>query len=58
MINLALSVTGQTAVHYLGHSQGTTAFFVMTSILTEMNAKVLTMHALGNLRYIDSKGRS
>lgn len=47
MIDFVLLNTGEKDLHYIGHSQGTTAFFVMTSLRKEMNAKIRTMHALG-----------
>lgn len=47
MINFALSKSGQKDLHYIGHSQGTTSFFVMASLRTEMNSKIRTMHAFG-----------
>ena len=47
MIDFALAKTGQKDLHYIGHSQGTTAFFVMASLRKEMNAKIRTMHAFG-----------
>lgn len=47
MIDFVLMKTNQTSLHYVGHSQGTTSFFVMASIHPEMNAKIKTMHALG-----------
>lgn len=50
MIDYALLRTGQSDLHYIGHSQGTTAFFVMCSLRKEMNAKIRTMHAFGKLK--------
>lgn len=50
MIDFVLLNTGQKDLHYIGHSQGTTSFFVMASLRTEMNAKIRTMHAFGELR--------
>lgn len=47
MIDYALYQTGQRDLHYIGHSQGTTSFFVMASIRTDMNSKIRTMHAFG-----------
>lgn len=47
MIDFVLLNTGEKDLHYIGHSQGTTSFFVMTSLRKEMNAKIRTMHALG-----------
>jgi lysosomal acid lipase/cholesteryl ester hydrolase len=47
MIDFALLKSGQKDLHYIGHSQGTTSFFVMASLRAEMNAKIRTMHAFG-----------
>ena len=47
MIDYALWESGQRTLDYIGHSQGTTAFFVMASERKEMNAKIRTMHAFG-----------
>lgn len=46
MIDFVLMKTNQTDLHYIGHSQGTTSFFVMGSVHPDMNAKIRTMHAL------------
>jgi lysosomal acid lipase/cholesteryl ester hydrolase len=40
MIDYVLDLTGQENLFYFGHSQGTTAFFVMTSERPEYNAKI------------------
>lgn len=50
MIDFALWHTGQRDLHYIGHSQGTTSFFVMASERKEMNAKIRTMHAFGEFK--------
>ncbi|XP_013172126.1 PREDICTED: lipase 3-like [Papilio xuthus] len=52
MINYALNHTGQKKLHYVGHSQGTTAFFVMGSLKPEFNNKILSMHAFGPVAYM------
>lgn len=46
MIDYVLIATGQKQLFYIGHSQGTTAFFVMCSERPEYNAKIKMMHAL------------
>lgn len=53
MIDYILSVTGQKTLHYIGHSQGTTAFFVMCAEKPEYNAKIRLMHALAPVAYMD-----
>ncbi|XP_067629584.1 lipase 3-like [Eurosta solidaginis] len=45
-IDYVLHRTGEKAIHYVGHSQGSTAYFVMLSIRPEYNAKIKTGHAL------------
>jgi len=45
-IDYILDLTGQQALHYVGHSQGCTAFFVMGSYRPEYNAKIKTAHML------------
>ncbi|GBP41027.1 Lipase 3 [Eumeta japonica] len=52
MIDYALAHTGQTRLHYIGHSQGTTSFFVMTSLRPEYNAKITSMHAFAPVAYM------
>lgn len=45
-IDYVLNETGETKVHYIGHSQGTTAFFIMASEKPEYQNKIQTMHAM------------
>ncbi|CAO1318168.1 unnamed protein product [Diamesa serratosioi] len=52
MIDFVLLNTGEKDLHYVGHSQGTTSFFVMTSLRKEMNAKIRTMHALAPVAFM------
>lgn len=51
-IDYVLNVTGEKQIHYIGHSQGTTAFFVMASELPEYNDKILSMNALAPAAYM------
>ncbi|XP_062142725.1 LOW QUALITY PROTEIN: lipase 3 [Drosophila sulfurigaster albostrigata] len=46
MIDYILELTGEKALHYVGHSQGCTTFFVMASFRPEYNAKIKTAHML------------
>lgn len=39
-IDYILEETNQSNVYYVGHSQGTTIMFVLTSMLPEFNAKI------------------
>ncbi|XP_055551550.1 lipase 3-like [Wyeomyia smithii] len=56
MIDTALAKAQIETLHYIGHSQGTTAFFVMASLRPEYNQKIRTMQAfspvafMGNLK--------
>ncbi|XP_013190840.2 lipase 3 [Amyelois transitella] len=52
MIDYALKVSGRERLHYIGHSQGTTAFFVMGSLRPDYNAKIISMHALAPVAYM------
>lgn len=52
MIDYALNVSGHERLHYVGHSQGTTSFFVMTSLRPEYNSKIISMHALAPVAYM------
>lgn len=54
MIDYALASTGQSALHYIGHSQGTTSFFVMGSERPEYNAKIRSMHALAPVAFMSN----
>lgn len=45
-IDYILEKTGQKALYFVGHSQGTTAFFVMLSVLPEYNAKIRSFHGI------------
>lgn len=54
MINYALEKTGKTKLHYVGHSQGTTAFFVMGSLRPDMMPKIITMHALAPVGFMSN----
>lgn len=52
MIDYVLKKTGQKTLHYVGHSQGTTAFFVMASMKPEYNSKILSMQALAPIAFM------
>lgn len=45
-IDYILQQTGQKKIHYVGHSQGCTVFFVMASELPSYNNKIKSMYAL------------
>lgn len=52
MIDYALANTGKSRLHYIGHSQGTTSFYVMTTLRPEYNDKIIGMHALAPVAYM------
>ncbi|XP_022124722.2 lipase 3 [Pieris rapae] len=52
MIDHALETTGRSRLHYIGFSQGTTAFFVLASLKPEYNDKIISMHALAPVAYM------
>ncbi|XP_075979114.1 lipase 3-like [Anticarsia gemmatalis] len=52
MIDFALNKSSKDKLHYIGHSQGSTAFFVMTSLLPAYNDKITSMHALAPVAYM------
>lgn len=52
MIDYIIDTTEFEQLHYVGHSQGTTAFFVMASERPEYNDKVIMMHALAPIAFM------
>ncbi|XP_013198804.2 lipase 3 [Amyelois transitella] len=52
MIDYVLNYTSQKSLKYVGHSQGTTSFFVMSSERPEYNDKVGLMVALSPVAYM------
>lgn len=44
--------TQQQRMHYIGHSQGTSAFFAMTSERPEYNDKIISMNALAPIAFM------
>lgn len=52
MIDYVLNTTGRTQLKYIGHSQGTTAFFVMCSERPEYNEKISLMVALSAVAWM------
>ncbi|KAM0735585.1 Lipase 3 [Formica fusca] len=51
MIDYILETTGQEKLFYLGHSQGTTSFFVMATELPEYQDKIKAMFAMAPIAY-------
>ncbi|CAH0713078.1 unnamed protein product, partial [Brenthis ino] len=52
MIDYALGVSNSSTLKYIGHSQGSTAFFVMASEREEYNKKVTLMVALSPVAFM------
>lgn len=54
MIDYVLSLnTDFKKIHYIGHSQGTTVFYVMASRRPEYNEKILLMNSLAPVAFMD-----
>lgn len=51
-IDYILEKTNYSRCHYIGHSQGTTAFFVMMSELPHYNEKIALMTALAPIVFM------
>lgn len=54
MIDYVLAKTGQKKLHYIGHSQGTTTFLVMTSKKTDYNDKIRSAHLMAPIAYMSN----
>ncbi|KAL4715160.1 hypothetical protein ACJJTC_012207 [Scirpophaga incertulas] len=52
MVDYVIKETGAPKIHYIGFSQGTTAFWVMTSMRPEYNDKIIAMQALAPVAYL------
>lgn len=52
MIDYILQATNEKQLHYVGHSQGTTVFFVMLSEKPNYNDKIKSAHLLGPAAYM------
>nr|CAD7579268.1 unnamed protein product [Timema californicum] len=52
MIDHIRSQTGQDKIYYIGHSMGTTGFFVMGSMRPEYNDKIRAMFSLAPIAYM------
>lgn len=54
MIDYVTSVTGEQRMHYVGHSQGTTSFFVMASMRPTYNDRIISMNALAPVAFMSN----
>lgn len=52
IIDYITEITGQNRMHYIGHSQGSTSFFVLMSERQEYNARIISMNALAPIAYL------
>lgn len=52
MIDYVIRETGVKKIQYVAFSQGTTAFWVMTSTRPEYNDKIIAMQALAPVAYV------
>lgn len=52
MIDYVIAQTGQPRIQYIGHSQGTTVFWVMCHLRPEYNSKILAMHAMAGAAWM------
>ncbi|XP_061401977.1 lipase 3-like [Musca vetustissima] len=53
MIDYIIEQTGQPKIHYAGHSQGTTVYFVMMSERKEYNEKIKSAHMLAPCAFFE-----
>ncbi|XP_072396914.1 lipase 3-like [Diabrotica undecimpunctata] len=53
MIDFILEKTGMTRLYHIGHSQGTTSFYVMASMRPEYNAKIIHHISLAPIAYMN-----
>lgn len=54
MIDFVLKSSNQEKMYYVGHSQGTTAFFALASSRPEYNNKIIMMYALSPMVYMSN----
>nr|CAD7204041.1 unnamed protein product [Timema douglasi] len=54
MIDYVLSRTGQSNLYYIGHSMGTTMFYVMASMRPEYNAKIRAQFSLAPVAFMSN----
>ncbi|XP_073958285.1 lipase 3-like [Choristoneura fumiferana] len=54
MIDYALAKTGESKLHYIGHSQGGTSFLVLNSMKPEYNEKFWSAHLLAGVGYMSN----
>lgn len=52
MIDYVIDATGQPQIQYIGHSQGTTTFWVMCHHRPDYNSKISAMHAMAGAAWM------
>ena len=52
MIDYILNATGEQKMYYIGHSMGTTMFFVLMSERPQYNSKILAMFSLAPVAFL------
>lgn len=58
IIDLITETTGQEKIHYIGHSQGGTAFLVLNSLRPEYNDKFISFQGLAPACYFENNENS
>ncbi|KAJ8985389.1 hypothetical protein NQ317_007546 [Molorchus minor] len=54
MIDYILEETGSEQIHYVGHSQGTTSFYVMASTKPDYNDKIISSVSLAPIGFMEN----
>ena len=54
VIDYILQTTGADQIFYVGHSQGTTMFYVLCSELPEYNSKIRAMFSLAPIAFLEN----
>jgi len=52
VVDYILNATGEQQLHYIGHSMGTTMFYVLMSERPQYNSKILAMFSLAPAAFL------
>lgn len=52
VVDYVLNVTGEQKLHYIGHSMGTTMFYVLMSERPQYKSKILAMYSLAPVAFL------